>query len=324
MAKIVSFIIPKGGCGKTTTSVNLAAYIGIQGYKVLAVDMDPQGNMTQHLGYDTEALQGTLLNLFLKETDIDNVLLKKDENIHLLPNNYDTIKRIGELESHYTPAYLLRDVLYPIKDNYDFIIIDCPPSLGLFSINALAASTDIMLVVAPEFFPMKAIKPLYQEYQEIKEKLNLSLNLKGVVLTMADMRLRHSREIVEIIRTNFKKKLYSTYIRINVALKEAASYGMSIFEYEPKSSGAIDYTLFAEEFLRDFAPAKKKRDYYEKIFQELKEKERTDILKLAKEKINSYNKFVISELPEREIVKQAVLIERNKQIEKLFPYRQGV
>ena len=322
MPKIVSFIIPKGGCGKTTTSVNLAAYISLQGYKVLAVDMDPQGNMTQHFGYDTETLKGTLLDLFLKETEIGNVLLEKNECLHILPNNYNTIKRIGELESDYTPAYLLRDVLYPIKDNYDFIIIDCPPSLGLFSINALATSTDLMLVVAPEFFPMKAIKPLYQEYQEIKEKLNLSLNLKGVVLTMADMRLRHSREVVDIIKSNFKKKLYATYIRNNVALKEASSYGMSIFEYDAKSTGAIDYTLLAEEFLRDFAPAKKKRDYYEDIFQSLSEKEKSEIMELAKTKINSYNKYVISELPERDLIKQAVIIERNKQIETLFPFRE--
>lgn len=321
MAKIVSFIIPKGGCGKTTTAANLAAYISAQGYRVLAVDMDPQGNLTQHLGYDTENLDGTLSDLFLKKKKTEEVLLQRDEKLHLLPNNFEIIKHIKEMEGVYTPYYLLRDTLFPIKDKYDFIIVDCPPSLGFFSINALAASTDIMLVVSPEFFPLKSIKPLYYEYQEIKEKLNLSLNLKGVLITMADMRLRHARDVVEIIKNNFKEKLYAAYIRNNVALKEAASVGMSIFEYDQNSAGAIDYTIFAEEFLRDFAPAKAKKKYYEEIFGELSDKEKSDILNLAKNRIDSYHKYVISEISERDIVKQAVLIERNKQIEKLFPYR---
>lgn len=321
MAKIVSFIIPKGGCGKTTTATNLAAYISTQGYRVLAVDMDPQGNLTQHLGYDTENLDGTLSDLFLKKKKTEEVLLKRDEKLHLLPNNFEIIKHIKEMEGVYTPYYLLRDTLFPIKDNYDFIIVDCPPSLGFFSINALAASTDIMLVVSPEFFPLKSIKPLYYEYQEIREKLNLSLNLKGVLITMADMRLRHARDVVEIIKNNFKEKLYAAYIRNNVALKEAASVGMSIFEYDKNSAGAIDYTIFAEEFLRDFAPAKAKKKYYEEIFGELSDKEKSDILNLAKSRIDSYHKYVISEITERDIVKQAVLIERNKQLEKLFPYR---
>lgn len=321
MAKIVSFIIPKGGCGKTTTATNLAAYISTQGYRVLAVDMDPQGNLTQHLGYDTENLAGTLSDLFLKKKKIEEVLLERDEKLHLLPNNFEIIKHIKEMEGVYTPYYLLRDTLFPIKNNYDFIIVDCPPSLGFFSINALAASTDIMLVVSPEFFPLKSIKPLYFEYQEIREKLNLSLNLKGVLITMADMRLRHARDVVEIIKNNFKEKLYAAYIRNNVALKEAASVGMSIFEYDKNSAGAIDYTIFAEEFLRDFAPAKAKKKYYEEIFGRLSDKEKSDILNLAKSRIDSYHKYVISEITERDIVKQAVLIERNKQLEKLFPYR---
>lgn len=323
MPKIVSFIIPKGGCGKTTTAVNLSAYLALQGYRVLAVDMDPQGNLTQHFGYDSENVEKTLLQVFLEEKTIDEVILKRSETLHVVPNNFKMIKHHSALEKTYTPNYLLRDALFPIKNNYDYILIDCPPSLGLFSQNALVASTDIMLVVAPEFFPMRSIKPLYLEYLDVKEKHNLTLNLKGVVLTMADMRLRHSREIVGIIKENFGKKLYSSYIRNNVSLKEAASYGNSIFEYDANSSGAMDYTLLAEEFLRDFAPAVEKKRYYEEVFNGLNEKDRANMMVYVKQKIQSYHKYVISEIDDNSLIKQAVIIERNKQIEKFFPFNRA-
>ena len=323
MPKIVSFIIPKGGCGKTTTAVNLSAYVAMQGYNVLAIDMDPQGNLTQHFGYDSESLPHTLLDVFIGEKEVSDILLKRSESLHILPNNFRMIKSIREMEKTFTPNYLLRDAIHSIKQNYDFVFIDCPPSLGIFSLNALVASTDIMLVVSPEFFPMRSIKPLYHEYLEIKEKQNLTLNLKGVVLTMTDMRLRHSREIVEIIKKNFGEKLYSTYIRNNVALKEASSYGNSIFEYDPNSPGALDYTLLAEEFLRDFSPATEKKKYYEETFNALPSKERSAIMELVKLKIQSYNKNSLADITEKSVLQQAVIIERNRQIERIFPYRKA-
>jgi chromosome partitioning protein len=321
MPNIVSIIIPKGGCGKTTTSANLVAYLAMQGYTTLAVDMDPQGNLTQHFGYDTDRFETTIYDLFLNTAQFSDVVLQKNANLHILPNNFRSIRNITRLQETHTPEFLLRDTLYPIQNNYDFIIVDCPPSLGLFTVNALSTSTDIILVVAPEFFPMKSIKPLYDEYLDIREKFNLSLNLKGVLLTMADFRLKHSREVADIIAGNFRDRLYKTYIRNNVALKEAGSYGQSIFEYDANSIGAMDYAMFAEEFLRDFAPAREKKAYYDDVFNALSKKEKDIIWEDAKRRIQLLQKQNTGEMPDKEYIRQAIIIERNRIIESTKPYR---
>ena len=198
-------------------------------------------------------------------------------------------------------------------------------SLGLIpllSINALAASTEFILVVAPEFFPMKAIKPLYETFLMVKSKLNHSLQFRGVLLTLCDFRTNHAKEVQNILKKNFPHKLFKSFIRNNVTLKEASSVGKSIFEYDPSSIGAFDYQNFVEEFIRDHEKVKKKKAYYEDTFRQLEPNEKNEIIQFAVHNLSTYNRNRIEELNSDPILKAALTIERNKIIEKLFPYRQ--
>jgi len=322
MPQIISFIIQKGGCGKTTTTVNTASYLAMQEFKVLAVDMDPQGNLSQHFGFDADSLEHTLNDLFLKEKSFQEVVLKRDDNLHVLPNNVEMTKSEMTLYKSISREYILRDILTPVANDYDFILIDCPPNLGILSINALAASTEFILVVAPEFLPMKAIKPLYETFLMVKSKLNHSLQFRGVLLTMCDFRTNHAREVRQILKNNFPHKLFQSFIRSNVTLKEASSVGKSIFEYDGRSIGAFDYQNFVEEFIRDHDKVKKKKAYYEGKFHQLAENERGEILQFAFRNLSSYNRNRIEEVNSDPILMEALIIERNKIIERLFPYRQ--
>jgi len=321
MVKIVSFIIQKGGCGKTTTTVNTAGYLSAQGFKVLCVDMDPQGNMTQHFGYDSEDLDATILNLFNKKPGFEEVLLKRDENLHLLPNNLRTAEAENELQQRPDRDHLLRDLLSPWVSRYDYVLIDCPPTLGLFSINALAASTEFVLVVSPEFLPMKAIKPLYETFRTVKYHLNHSLQFNGIMMTMCDFRTRHNQEVLEILKRNFPQKLYHAFIRNNVSLKEAAAYGQTIFEYNSQSPGAFDYQNFAEEFIRDHHKNQAKHKYYQEKFDSLSQEEQQQILVVAKNNLSAYVRSNLEKIPGSKVIKESLKIERNKILENLFPYR---
>ncbi|MGH1366380.1 MAG: ParA family protein [Calditrichia bacterium] len=322
MTQIVSFIIQKGGCAKTTTTVNTASYLARQGYKVLTVDMDPQGNMTQHFGFDSDNLKQTLLHLFMNKSSFDEVVLKRDDNLHVLPNNIEMTSVEFSLYKSMNREYILRDVLAPVRNKYDFILIDCPPNLGILAINALATSTEFLMTVSPEFFPMKAIKPLYDTFLMVKSRLNRSIKLKGVVMTMCDFRTRHSQEVRGILEKNFPHKLYRSFIRNSVSLKEASSQGKSIFEYDNKSTGAFDYQNFGEEFLRDHAGAKDKRRYYDERFQEMNESQKQEILEFARQNLSQYNRGRLDKRDEAPILEQALQIERDKVLARLFPYRQ--
>jgi chromosome partitioning protein len=321
MAKVVSFIIQKGGCGKTTTTANTAGYLAIHGFKVLAVDMDPQGNLTQHLGYDNENLQKTILQLFEQTATFEEVVQKRSELLHVIPNNLHTAAAEFPLQKSMSPNYLLRDTLAPVMNDYDYILIDCPPALGLFSINALATSTEFVMVVSPEFFPMKAIKPLYDTYRMVKGKLNHSLQFNGIVMSMCDFRTRHSQEVFEILKRNFPHKLYNAYIRNNVSLKEASSCGQTIFEYNPQSFGAFDYQNFAEEFIRDHHKNISKRKYYQQKFDSLTGGEQKQIVMFAEQNLSAYARSGLDKMNDNAVLKEALLVERNKILEKLFPYR---
>ncbi len=321
MAQIVSFIIQKGGCGKTTTTANTAGYLSMQGFRVLCVDMDAQGNLTQHLGYDNESLEKTILHLFQQKASFNEVVLRRSENLHLLPNNLETAGAEFQLYHSLSREYLLRDILTPVQANYDFVLIDCPPSLSLFSVNALAASTEFILVVAPEFFPMKAIKPLYETYQMVKQKLNHTLQFNGVIMTMCDFRTKHSQEVYRILKKNFPHKLYKNYIRTNVTLKEAASCGQTIFEYDPFSIGAFDYQNFVEEFIRDHHKNIQKRKFYQQKFESLSPEEQKQLIIFTKRNLSQYNRSRLDIDPENQVLQEAFIVERNKLLEKLFPYR---
>ncbi|MBN2366885.1 MAG: ParA family protein [Calditrichaeota bacterium] len=323
MAKVVSFIIQKGGCGKTTTTANTAGYLAMHGFQVLAVDMDPQGNLTQHMGYDTESLDHSILDLFEGQYGFDEVILQRNETLHLLPNNLKTASAEFSLQKNsLNPDFLLRDVLAPVMNRYDYVLLDCPPAIGLFSINALAASTEFVLVVSPEFFPMKAIKPLYETFRMVKSKLNHSLQFNGIIMTMCDFRTRHSQEVRSILKKNFPHKLYNAYIRMNVSLKEASSYGQTIFEYNPHSFGAFDYQNFAEEFIRDHHKNICKKQYYQQKFETLSPGEQNQIIMFAEQSLSAFVKNGIDNADDdSSVLHEALVVERNKVLEKLFPYR---
>ena len=321
LAHIVSFIIQKGGCGKTTTAANTASYLALNGFKVLAVDMDPQGNLTQHFGYDTDQIDLTVRHLMMKEKSFDEVVLHRSENLDVLPNNIETAAYEFSMYKTMAREYALRDVLEPLRNQYDFILIDCPPNLGIFSLNALVASTEFVLVVAPEFFPMRAIKPFYETYQMVKKNFNRTLKFKGVLMTMCDFRTRHSQEVRDILQRNFPSKLYKSYIRVNVTLKEASSAGQSIFEYAPQSIGAFDYQNFVEEFIRDHQAVQNKNQYYENKFRQLSPTEQKEILEFARKNLTQYTSQRLQDGADDAILQQALIIERNKILEKLFPYR---
>ncbi|RMG61986.1 MAG: ParA family protein, partial [Calditrichaeota bacterium] len=273
--------------------------------------------------YDTESLSATLLHLFQNSKSFQEVVLKRSDTLHVLPNNIEMSAVESLFFKSFTREFLLRDVLHPIRSEYDFILIDCPPNLGLLSINALAASTEFVLVVSPEFFPMKAIKPLYDTYHMVRQKLNRTLRFRGVLMTMCDFRTRHSQEIRAILEKNFPSRLYRTYIRVNVALKEAASVGKSIFEYDPTSPGAFDYQNFVEEFVRDHDKVVAKRSYYESRFQALPPDEQKEILAFALQNLSQFVRMRV-ENPENiqdPVLKNSLIVERNKILERLFPYR---
>lgn len=323
MPQIISFIIQKGGCGKTTTTANTAGYLVRQGFSVLAVDMDPQGNLTQHFGYDTDSLKATLKDVFLNLKSFHEVVLKREANLHVLPNNIEMASLEFALYKNLNREFLLRDTLMPVAGRYDFILIDCPPNLGIFSINALVASTEFVLVVSPEFFPMKAIKPLYETYLMVRSKLNRTLSFKGVLMTMCDFRTRHSQEVRQVLEKNFPSKLYRAFIRNNVTLKEASAAGQTIFEYDSTSIGAFDYQNFVEEFIRDHHRVKAKREYYDRCFRNLSLEEQREILQFASQNLSAYNRTRLDYLDNEPILQEALILERNKILEKLFPYRQN-
>ncbi|GAB4172556.1 MAG: hypothetical protein Kow00108_07220 [Calditrichia bacterium] len=321
MPRIISFIIQKGGCGKTTSTVNTGGYLSGLGIKTLLVDMDPQGNLTQHLGYNTDDIDKTVVSLMKNEASFDEVVLKRNEHLHILPNNILAASEEIMLHNSYTREYLLRDALYPVMNDYDFILIDCPPNLGLYSINSLATSTEFVLVVAPEFFPMKAIKPLFETYNMVRTKLNRTLKLGGVLLTMADLRTRHAQQVLQIIFKNFGKLLFQSFIRNNVHLKEAAAHGQHIFEYAPESIGALDYQSFADEFLKDHARVKEKLQYFDKMFQSLSKEEQEEIISFAQKNVHPFIQSRLDSGEDSSALSNAILIERNKILDKLFPYR---
>ena len=321
MPRIISFIIQKGGCGKTTTTVNTAGFLAKMGLKTLVVDMDPQGNLTQHLGYNTDEIEKTVLHLLKGEEQIEDVLIERNEYLHLLPNNIESASAEVFLYNAYTREYLLRDALYPVLTEYDFILIDCPPNLGLYSINALATSTEFIMVAAPEFFPMKAIKPLIETFNMVKTKLNHSLRMGGVLVGMADLRTKHAQQVMGVIRKNFGKYLFQNYIRNNVMLKEAAANGQTIFEYAPESIGARDFQNFAEEFLKDHHKIKEKWSYYEDKFSQLPRDQQAELVEFAEQNLTSQTRNRLKNGDKSEVVNRALQIERNNLLEKIYPYR---
>ena len=250
MGRAIVVANQKGGVGKTTTAINLAACLAEAGQKVLAIDMDPQGNMTSGLGVDKDAIENTVYELLLGESSVEDCLQKEViENLSVIGSNINLsaaeIDLIGEEEKE----YILQKAIAPIRDNYDFIIIDCPPSLSMLTINSMCLADTVLVPIQCEYYALEGLTQLIHTINLVQERLNPSLEMEGVVFTMYDARTNLSLQVVENVKNNLNQTIYKTIIPRNVRLAEAPSYGMPINLYDTKSAGAESYRLLAEEVI---------------------------------------------------------------------------
>lgn len=251
MGKIIAIANQKGGVGKTTTAVNLSAYLGDKGKKVLVCDLDPQANATSGLGVDKNALTYSIYDTLINDMPI-SVLIQKTsaKNVDVVPSGPDLSGAEVELVDERERESKLKKQLLLIKDQYDFILIDCPPAVGLLSLNALVAADSLMIALQCEFYALEGLSRVTNTFQLVKEHMNPGLSLEGILLTMFDGRTRLSLEVEEEVRNHFRDKVYKTMIPRNVRLSEAPGFGQTILEYDPRSKGALAYRDLAKEVLK--------------------------------------------------------------------------
>ena len=250
MGKVISLANQKGGVGKTTTTVNLGTILAKKGKKVLLIDADPQGNATSGLGVDKECELSTY-DILANDTEMEEVVQDTIiKNLKLCPANMNLAGAEVELVSMMSREQRLKEKLEKVKDNYDYILIDCPPSLGLITLNAFTASDSVLIPVQCEYFALEGLGQLLNTIKLVKKHLNKEIKIEGALLTMYDIRTNLSNQVVKEVKKYFENKVYKTVIPRNVRLSEAPSYGMPITEYDPKSKGAKSYMKFAKEFLK--------------------------------------------------------------------------
>ena len=250
MGRAIVIANQKGGVGKTTTSINLAASLAKEGKKVLVIDMDPQGNTTSGLGVDKENVEHTAYELLLGESSIEQCLQKEVfENLSVIPANINLAAAEIELIGVDDKEYLLKKALSTIKDNYDYIIVDCPPSLNMLTVNSMSAGDTVLVPIQCEYYALEGLSQLIHTIGLVQERLNPDLEIEGVVFTMYDARTNLSLQVVENVKSNLDQNIYKSIIPRNVRLAEAPSYGMPITEYDAKSAGAEAYKMLAEEVI---------------------------------------------------------------------------
>ena len=250
MGRIIAIANQKGGVGKTTTAINLSACLAESGKKVLTIDTDPQGNTTSGLGVDKDELKNTVYELMLDECTIKESLVKTEfENLDLIPSNVNLAGAEIELLGINEKEYILKNAVDYIKDDYDFVIIDCPPSLNMLTVNALTTANTVLVPIQCEYYALEGLSQLLHTISLVKERLNENLQIEGVVFTMYDARTNLSLQVVENVKDNLNQNIYKTIIPRNVRLAEAPSYGMPINLYDPKSKGTESYLLLAEEVI---------------------------------------------------------------------------
>ena len=251
MGRIISIANQKGGVGKTTTAVNVSAILAKRGKKVMLIDADPQGNASSGLGLEKET-ENSLYDVLINDVDLESTL--QDTNIKTLkvcPSNMNLAGAEVELVSQMSREQRLKEKLDVIKDDFDFVIIDCPPSLGLITLNEFTASDSVLIPVQCEYFALEGLGQLLNTINLVKKHLNKSLEVEGAVLTMYDMRTNLSNQVVKEVKRYFEDKVYKTVIPRNIKLSEAPSYGMPITLYDPKSKGARAYEKLAREIMKN-------------------------------------------------------------------------
>ncbi len=251
MGKIIAIVNQKGGVGKTTTAVNLTAGLGILGKKVLLVDIDPQGNSTSGFGIDKRRVNFSSYNLILGEKPAEEIILKTEfQGVDIIPSSMNLAGAEIELSALENRENMLKKSLCFVRDKYDFILIDCPPSLGLITLNALVATDTFLAPIQCEYFALEGLSQLMSTMRQVKRLYNPTLEIEGVLLTMYDGRLNLTQQVVGEIKKFFGKKLYSTVISRSVRLSEAPSFGLPIQYYDRRSKGADCYNALAEEFIK--------------------------------------------------------------------------
>lgn len=250
MGKIIAVANQKGGVGKTTTSVNLSSLLAKKGKKVVLLDADPKGNATSGLGVDKN-VEKSLYDVLVNEEPVENTLQDTiEKNLKICPSNVNLAGAEVELVSQMSREHRLKEQLDQIKDKYDYIFIDCPPSLGLITLNSFTAADSVLIPVQCEYYALEGLGQLINTINLVKKHLNKSLEIEGAVLTMYDIRTNLSNQVVKEVKKYFDDKVYKTVIPRNVRLSEAPSFGMPITTYDPKSKGARSYEKLAKEFLK--------------------------------------------------------------------------
>ena len=251
MARIIGVANQKGGVGKTTTAINLAASFAVLEYKTLLVDADPQANSTTGVGFDLQNVNQSLYDCMVNHAAAQDVVLRTDiPNLHLIPSHIDLVGAEIEMINYPNREGVLKQLLEPIRNNYDFIVIDCSPSLGLITVNALTAADSVIVPVQCEFFALEGLGKLLNTIKIVQSRLNISLAIEGILMTMYDGRLRLCNQVVNEVRRHFEELVFNTIIHRNSRLSEAPSVGKPVILYDANSKGSMNYLNLAKEILQ--------------------------------------------------------------------------